>query len=102
MRSDNLARLRREDGAVVRDVVTYDESGDPLVSEAAFELVQVLSRHGVTAGEIKITFGDSDTPEGSRVNIELPALTDSPTEQPDFPGLQGAFALFTVEDGSCE
>jgi hypothetical protein len=94
-----LTRLRPEDGAVVKDVITYDESCDPLVGEAAFELVEVLSRHGVTAGEIRITFG-SEAPEGASVKIELPALTDSITAQPDFPGLQGVLALFTVTAGS--
>lgn len=84
----------------MRDVVTYDESGDPLVSEAAFQLIQVLSNHGVTAGEINISFG-TEAPEGVSVNIQLPALTDSLDTQPDFAGLRGVFALF-AEDGPCD
>ncbi|WP_155854616.1 hypothetical protein [Paenarthrobacter nicotinovorans] len=70
------------------------------MSEAAFQLIQVLSNHGVTAGEIKISFG-TEAPEGVRVDIQLPALTDSLDTQPDFTGLRGVFALFS-EGGTCE
>lgn len=74
-------------------------SDDPLISAAAFDLVQVLARKGITAGEINITFsGSCGLPDGATVNIVLPSLTDPADAEPKFPGLQGVFALFCPDE----
>lgn len=72
---------------------------DPLVTAAAFELVQVLGRKGIVPKEIHISFVGGDTePASELINIELPTLTDSMETEPEFPGLQGVFALFIDEE----
>jgi hypothetical protein len=72
---------------------------DPLVTAAAFELVQVLTRKGIVPREINISFTGGDAePASQLVNIELPSLTDAVNIQPKFPGLQGVFALFSDEE----
>lgn len=72
---------------------------DPLVTAAAFELVQVLTRKGIIPREINISFAGGGAEPGSQmVNIELPSLTDAVDTQPKFPGLQGVFVLFSDEE----
>lgn len=74
---------------------------DPVVTAAAWKLVEVLNRKGISAGEIKITFSQPcESTEQALVNIQLPSLTDSLDVQPDFNGLQGVFILVGDEGGS--
>lgn len=74
-------------------------SDDPSICAAAFDLVQLLARKGITAGEINITFSNScGLPDGARVNIVLPSLTDPADAEPKFQGLQGVLALFSQNE----
>lgn len=92
-------RLRREGGAAVGDGDSCQGANDPLVTAAAFELVQVLTQMGIVPREINISFaGGHAEPASQMVNIELPSLTDPVNTQPKFPGLQGVFALFSEEE----
>lgn len=78
---------------------SFDESDDPLVSAAAFELVQILACKGIAADEIRITF--SSVPADripTTVNIELLSMTESAETQPDFDGLNGVLALFDIDE----
>jgi hypothetical protein len=81
---------------------SLDESDDPLVSAAAFELAQILARKGIAADEIRITFSStSKALEPKTVNIRLFSftdLTDSPDTLPDFDGLNGVFALLDLDE----
>ena len=79
---------------------TFDESGDPLISAAAFELLQHLIRKGVVADEIRIRFSrSSDVPaHTTTVTIELPSMAEPPEILPDFEGLHGVYALIDVEE----
>lgn len=81
---------------------SLDESDDPLVSAAAFELAQILARKGIAADEIRISFsGAPKESESTTVNIRLLSLgdlTDSPDTMPDFDGLFGVFALLDLDE----
>jgi hypothetical protein len=78
---------------------SFDESDDPLVSAAAFELVQILARKGIAADEIRITFSSvSKASPATTVNIELLSLTETADIQPCFPGLHGVFALLDIDE----
>lgn len=81
------------------DENSFDESDDPLVSAAAFELVQILARKGISADEIKIRFSSvSEDCVPTTVNIELLSMTESLETQPDFDGLYGVFALLDIDE----
>lgn len=78
---------------------SFDESDDPLVSAAAFELAQILARKGIAADEIRIRFSSSSTASTpTTVNIQLLSLTESPDTQPDFDGLYGVYCLLEVDE----
>lgn len=78
---------------------TFDASGDPLISAAAFELLQHLIRKGVVADEIRIKFSSSlEVPAHTTVTIELPSMAEPPEIRPDFDGLHGVYALMDVEE----
>lgn len=78
---------------------SFDESGDPLVSAAAFELVQILARKGIAADEIRITFSSfAEKLPVTTVNIELLSLSETADIQPCFPGLHGVFALLDIDE----
>lgn len=101
MRSAICSRPRRENGAAVKGH-SLDESDDPLVNAAAFELAQILARKGIAADEIRITLSSSPkAPESTTVNIRLLSLTDltdAPDTLPDFDGLYGVFALLDLDE----
>ncbi len=78
---------------------SFDESDDPLVSAAAFELVQILANKGIAADEIKITFSSSmESATPTTVNIELLSLSEATDIQPCFSGLNGVFALMDIDE----
>lgn len=76
----------------------FDESGDPLITAAAFGLVQMLARQGVVAEEIRIRFSSSESPEPESVTIQLPSLSEPQGIRPDFDGLNGVYAVLDVDD----
>lgn len=76
----------------------FDESGDPLITAAAFGLVQLLAREGVVAEEIKIRFSSSAEPAPTTVTIQLPSLSEPPGIRPDFEGLNGVYAVLDVDE----
>jgi hypothetical protein len=78
---------------------SFDESDDPVVSAAAFELAQILARKGIAADEIKITFSSSsEIPAPTTVHIQLLSLSESSDTLPDFDGLYGVFALLDLDE----
>lgn len=78
---------------------SFDESDDPLVSAAAFELVQILAAKGIAADEIRIKFSSlSGIPPATTVSIELLSLSEAVDTQPCFSGLNGVFALMDVDE----
>lgn len=78
---------------------SFDESDDPLVNAAAFELVQILASKGIAADEIRIRFSSvAANCVPTTVNIELPSMSDAIDTQPDFAGLNGVLALVDIDE----